>query len=117
MLINNAKNEDNIMPLTDTPDSGIFLCTRKDGKIDLRILKTFKRKLKLSDSSEQTVTLVDGVKERNTKFFLMKAGYIIDPEKGLTELQKLNVLRDLYESLKIPVSPPPKDPESNVPPA
>lgn len=117
MIINSAKNEDNIMPITETPESGIFLCTRKDGKLDIRTLKTFEKKLKLSKSPLQTVLSVDGVEERNTKFFLMKAGYVVDPQQGLTELQKLNVLRDLYESLKIPVSPPPKDPESNVPPA
>lgn len=99
-------SEDYIMPLPEKEaEPGIYICTRKDGKLDLRFLHKATTTLQLSREEEQTVDSVDGRQERKTTFYLMKKGYVFDSDVEISDLDKKNILRDIYKFLGYPVSP------------
>lgn len=101
------------MPLPEkTPDKGLFLCTRTDGKLDLRILKTFEETLTLSTSENQTILDVNSDTKRKTKFFLLKPKYVFDTITEPSDEIKKQILRDTYELLGYPVSPRKPDPNT-----
>lgn len=78
----------------------LVLCTTNDGNCDLRALYTFEREQSVNSSEDELVDYVEGSRQRNTLFTLIKklSGNLLDEKSNdLEKKEKEIIIHSFYK--------------------